>query len=87
MKKRLVFILLICLSTYAALAQKGSKERIKIYSAAIDGNLIGDPAEREVTVYLPPSYQSNPENDILSFTCFMALLIPIHNGLVGKTIG
>lgn len=62
MKKRLVFILLICLSTYAALAQKGSKERIKIYSAAIDGNLIGDPAEREVTVYLPPSYQSNPEN-------------------------
>lgn len=37
----------------------GTKERIKVYSEAIAGNLINDPPEREVTVYLPPSYQVN----------------------------
>jgi len=43
-----------------AQAQPGTKERIKVYSKAIEGNLIGDPAERDVTVYLPPSYASDP---------------------------
>ncbi|WP_304517809.1 alpha/beta hydrolase [Cecembia rubra] len=62
MKKHLLLILLMCLSINSTFAQKGSKERIKVYSAALEGNLIGDPAERDVTVYLPPSYQSNPEN-------------------------
>nr|WP_301005371.1 alpha/beta hydrolase-fold protein [Lunatimonas sp.] len=52
---------MISLSNYAAIAQEGSKERIKVYSKALEGNLIGDPAERDVTVYLPPSYQSNPD--------------------------
>lgn len=41
-------------------AQGGTKERIQVYSKAIEGNLIGDPAERDVTVYLPPSYLSHP---------------------------
>jgi len=62
MKKRLLFTLLICLSVYQAMAQSGTKERIKIHSVALEGNLIGDPAERDVTVYLPPSYQKNPES-------------------------
>lgn len=62
MKKHLLLILLMCLSINSIFAQKGSKERIKVYSAALEGNLIGDPAERDVTVYLPTSYQSNPEN-------------------------
>jgi len=39
-----------------AQAQHGTKERIKVYSHALEGNLVNDPAEREVTVYLPPSY-------------------------------
>jgi enterochelin esterase-like enzyme/uncharacterized protein YciI len=62
MKKLFLFTLLICFGAYAVFAQTGTKERIKIYSAALEGNLIGDPAEREVTVYLPPSYKSNPES-------------------------
>ncbi|EON78895.1 hypothetical protein ADIS_0792 [Lunatimonas lonarensis] len=53
--------LFISLTSYAAVAQEGSKERINLYSKALEGNLIGDPAEREVTVYLPPSYNSNPD--------------------------
>ncbi len=61
MKKILLLLIIIFLSVPFARAQKGTKERIKVYSAAIEGNLIGDPAERDVTVYLPPSYQSNPD--------------------------
>lgn len=62
MKKYFLIGLIFCLSVYQAKAQIGTKERIKVYSAALEGNLIGDPAEREVTVYLPPSYQKNPES-------------------------
>lgn len=35
----------------------GSTERIKVHSKALEGNLAGDPADRDVSVYLPPSYQ------------------------------
>lgn len=31
-------------------------ERIKVHSAAIEGNLSGEPADRDVLVFLPPSY-------------------------------
>ncbi|MCO6488464.1 MAG: hypothetical protein J5I98_08610 [Phaeodactylibacter sp.] len=61
MKTTSLFFLLL-LATCATMAQtsKGAKERIKIYSRAIEGNLLGDPAERDATVYLPPSYQAQP---------------------------
>lgn len=42
-------------------AQQGTKERIKVYSHALEGNLVNDPAERDVTVYLPPSYSEEPD--------------------------
>lgn len=60
MKKLFLFTLLLCLGTFTAFSQKGTKERIKLHSIALEGNLIGDPADRDVTVYLPPSYASNP---------------------------
>jgi enterochelin esterase-like enzyme len=60
MKKLFLSFLLICLGVYPAFSQTGTKERIKVRSAALAGNLIGDPADRDVTVYLPPTYQSNP---------------------------
>ncbi|WP_291785362.1 alpha/beta hydrolase-fold protein [Cecembia sp.] len=62
MKKYFLIALIFCLSFYQAMAQTGTKERIKVYSTALEGNLIGDLAEREVTVYLPPSYQKNPDS-------------------------
>ncbi len=43
-----------------AQAQQGTKERVKVYSHAIEGNLANDPADRDVTVYLPPSYNNEP---------------------------
>lgn len=42
-------------------SETGTRERITIYSEAIANNLVNDPAEREVTVYLPPSYNSQPD--------------------------
>ncbi|MCB0632267.1 MAG: alpha/beta hydrolase-fold protein [Saprospiraceae bacterium] len=54
----LLFLLLLSASVINA--QNGTKERISIYSHAIEGNLVNDPAEREVTVYLPPAYRSEP---------------------------
>jgi enterochelin esterase-like enzyme len=37
-------------------AQPVTVERIKVHSAAIEGNLEGEPADRDVIVFLPPSY-------------------------------
>lgn len=56
----LFFFLLLIITGIIAQNPKGTKERIKVYSQAIEGNLIQDPAEREVTVYLPPSYAAEP---------------------------
>jgi len=62
MKKIFPLAFLIFLCCQFTQAQTGSKERIKVHSAALEGNLIGDPADRDVTVYLPPSYLSNPDS-------------------------
>src|SRR5690606_35904169 len=39
----------------------GSLERITVHGPSLDGNLEGDDPNREVFVYLPPSYASNPD--------------------------
>ncbi len=36
--------------------RKGACERIKVHGKSLEGNLAGDPADRDVSVYLPPSY-------------------------------
>ncbi len=56
----LLSLIAVAISYLIAQAQQGTKEHIKVYSHAIEGNLVGDPAEREVTVYLPPSYKTDP---------------------------
>jgi enterochelin esterase-like enzyme len=42
-------------------SSKGSLERIKVFGASLEGNLEGDSPERDVVVYLPPSYSSEPD--------------------------
>ena len=37
----------------------GSVERVTVHGKALEGNLEGDSPDREVTVYLPPSYQTD----------------------------
>jgi enterochelin esterase-like enzyme len=38
----------------------GQIEPIKVYSPSLEGNLQGNPADRDVVVYLPPSYATDP---------------------------
>jgi enterochelin esterase-like enzyme len=40
-----------------AQAAGGSLERVRVHGPALEGNLTGDDATRDVLVYLPPSYQ------------------------------
>ncbi len=51
----------------------GSIVEIRIASTALAGNLLGDPAERSVAVYLPPGYDDADEDyplfvDVVGFT-------------------
>lgn len=41
-------------------APKMSLERIKVHGATLEGNLEGDAADRDVMVFLPPSYGKDP---------------------------
>jgi enterochelin esterase-like enzyme len=42
-----------------AQAQKGTVEHVKVHGAALEGNLEGDSPDRDVFIYLPPSYGTN----------------------------
>ncbi len=57
---------LIAFGSGAAAAQsgepaKGTVERIKIHGKSLEGNLEGDSPDRDVSIYLPPSYKTNPK--------------------------
>ncbi len=41
--------------------KKGSWEKIKVHGKSLEGNLEGDSADRDVFVYLPPSYATSPD--------------------------
>jgi enterochelin esterase-like enzyme len=41
-------------------ASAGTVEHIVVHGKSLEGNLEGDSPDREVTVYLPPSYAGNP---------------------------
>jgi S-formylglutathione hydrolase FrmB len=48
-------ILLLCACVLAT-AQRGEIKRIKVHGFSLEGNLIGEPTDRDVSIYLPPSY-------------------------------
>jgi S-formylglutathione hydrolase len=41
-------------------AQTSSIERVKVYGKSLEGNLSGDSPDRDVSIYLPPSYKAQP---------------------------
>ena len=43
----------------AAPTKKGTVERIKVHGKSLEVNLEGDSPDRDVFVYLPPSYATN----------------------------
>jgi len=54
-------VLFVSLASFASAQQLGQLERIKVLGPSLQGNLSGDDALRDVSVYLPPSYASSPE--------------------------
>src|SRR5512146_845909 len=47
-------------STKPATQKQGTLDKIKVHGKALEGNLEGDSPDRDVFVYLPASYASNP---------------------------
>ena len=43
----------------APAALKGKLERVKIHGKSLEGNLLGETADPEVSIYLPPSYNTD----------------------------
>ncbi len=41
--------------------KEGTVERIKVHGKSLEGNLAGDSPDRDVSIYLPPGYASNPD--------------------------
>lgn len=56
------FCLLYALSAFQVSGQTTSGKLIdaKVRSRALENNLLGDPADQQVAVYLPPGYQASP---------------------------
>ena len=43
----------------APVAIRGTLERVKVHGKSLEGNLLGESAEPEVSIYLPPSYAAD----------------------------
>ncbi|KAA5541304.1 alpha/beta hydrolase [Adhaeribacter rhizoryzae] len=46
-------------NSQSQLPKKGKVERIKVHGKGLEGNLAGDSPDREVSIYLPPSYSAS----------------------------
>jgi len=60
MARSLPFIALLCgaAGSLSAQPQHGTVERVVVHGKALEGNLEGDSPDRDVAVYLPPSYST-----------------------------
>lgn len=55
----LLIVLLVPLLALRQSALEGTVERIKVHGKTLEGNLEGNPADPDVSVYLPPSYKKD----------------------------
>ncbi|WP_299781630.1 alpha/beta hydrolase-fold protein [uncultured Formosa sp.] len=56
--KSIIFTLIFTFSSLLTIQAQGFRMRLKVPSEALKNNLINDPSTRDITVYLPPSYQT-----------------------------
>lgn len=56
-----LFIFYLFLIAISSIAQEGRIVRETFYSPSLEGNLLGDSPNRQVTIYLPPSYDTEQE--------------------------
>lgn len=61
-KWRIAVVLLsgVVFGAASAEARQGTLERINVFGPSLEGNLLGESASPDVSVYLPASYQSEP---------------------------
>ena len=54
-----IFLMIFSILSLSTFAQElsGKKVRVKVHSEALDGNLLGDSPDRDVSIYTPPSYE------------------------------
>ena len=57
----IIFALTAALVFAQAPTKQGKVERIKVHGLSLEGNLEGDSPDREVSIYLPPSYANEPD--------------------------
>jgi len=60
MTKSAFFMLCLFMIGFNATAQEGQIIRETVHSPSLEGNLLGDSPDRSVTIYLPPSYDTEP---------------------------
>src|SRR5712692_4467069 len=48
---------LILVAFAGSVSAQGTYARVKVHGKSLEGNLSGEPADRDVSIYLPPSYQ------------------------------
>ena len=58
---RLIIFALTAALVFAQAPKQGKVERIKVHGPSLEGNLEGDSPDREVSIYLPPSYANEPD--------------------------
>ena len=56
-----VAVLTMALSAVAAPHRQGTLQEISVHGPSLEGNLEGNSPDRTVFVYLPPSYDTEPE--------------------------
>jgi S-formylglutathione hydrolase len=56
-----LFLAVTCRETFGQAIKKGKVERVVVHARSLEGNLAGDSPDREVSIYLPPNYFSNPK--------------------------
>jgi S-formylglutathione hydrolase FrmB len=56
-----IFVVCVLLASGVAISAEGRLEEIAVHGDSLEENLIGESPDRAVTVYLPPSYDSNSD--------------------------
>jgi enterochelin esterase-like enzyme len=60
MNVTLTVLAVLCATVAAAASGAGKVEHVKVHGVSLEGNLEGDSPDRDVTIYLPPSYETSP---------------------------
>ena len=83
----LVLVWLAVANFYAQANQPpraGAVERIKVHGVSLEGNLEGDAPDRDVTIYLPPSYATERSRRYPSSICCTGTAEPTAPGPGGS---